>query len=183
MKVDNKKDIVLLLLYSQGATGEVNEPVDGVTRLQKLLFLLDKEYDIRKLVLKYFDFEAFQYGPFTEEIYSIIDALINYGLVTKEKQCKVSPEELAEREFTSDYSYEGEEIDETQQVSEPSVESFRLTKKGLEIAQKLADSLSEEDRKKFIDIKKRFNQLSLVQLINYVYKNYPESAKYSKYRY
>lgn len=183
MRVDNKKDIVLLLLYAAGATGEINEPIEGVTRLQKLLFLLDKEYNVGKLVPKYFDFEAYQYGPFTEEVYSVIDALTNYELISKEKQDKISPEELTEKELTSDYSYEGEEIDETPQMYEPNVEKFRLTDKGLKLAEKLAASLSDSDMKKFIDAKKRFNLLSLTRLISYVYKKYPDSAKFSRFRY
>ena len=42
-KLNNRKDILLLLLYSPGKTGKFNEPIVGKTRLIKMLFLFKKE--------------------------------------------------------------------------------------------------------------------------------------------
>ena len=41
--LNNRKDILLLLLYSPGKTGNPNEPIVGRTRLIKMLFLFKKE--------------------------------------------------------------------------------------------------------------------------------------------
>ena len=43
MKIDNRKDFLLLLLYSDGVSKALNEPVVGRTRLTKMLFLFKQE--------------------------------------------------------------------------------------------------------------------------------------------
>jgi len=183
MNVDNRKDIVLLLLYASGYSKGVNEPVEGVTRLQKLLFLLDKEYEISKLVPNYFNFVAFDYGPFDEVVFSDIEALVNYGLVERIKERKVTEEDLAEKRFLKDYFYEGEEEESDESQEQTGVDLFRLTSKGEEISKQLFESLKAETKEAFCKLKKRFNQRSLTSLIKYVYSHYPDYAKYSKLEY
>jgi len=183
MKVDNRKDIILLLLYIAGYSGKTNEPVEGFTRLQKLLFLLDKEYKIGKLVPNYFHFVAFDYGPFDETIFSDIEALVNYGLVDKNEEDKPKQEDSIERQFLSDYFYEKEDGDGRESQEQEHMEVFKLTPKGETVAQQLYSSLNPNVKDCFIKLKKRFNQRSLTSLIQYVYTNFPEYTKYSKLRY
>jgi len=42
-RITNRRDILLLLLYSPGVSSQVNEPIAGRTRLVKMLFLFKKE--------------------------------------------------------------------------------------------------------------------------------------------
>jgi hypothetical protein len=42
-KINNRRDVLLLLLYSPGKRGAINEPIVGRTRLVKMLFLFSKE--------------------------------------------------------------------------------------------------------------------------------------------
>ena len=40
--INNRKDILLLLLYSPGVTEQINEPIKGRTRILKILFIFKK---------------------------------------------------------------------------------------------------------------------------------------------
>ena len=40
--INNRKDILLLLLYSPGVTEKYNEPIKGRTRILKMLFIFFK---------------------------------------------------------------------------------------------------------------------------------------------
>lgn len=62
----NRQLIPLLLLYSN------NTPVNGRTRMQKLVFLIEKKLDINE-----YNFIPYDYGPFSKELYKDIDELIN----------------------------------------------------------------------------------------------------------
>jgi len=42
-RITNRRDILLLLLYSPGVSSQVNERIAGRTRLVKMLFLFKKE--------------------------------------------------------------------------------------------------------------------------------------------
>ena len=57
--VETGLDVVLLLLYAPGTSGGPCEPVRGITRLQKLLFLLWKEGGFRDDIPKLYNFEAY----------------------------------------------------------------------------------------------------------------------------
>lgn len=183
MRVDNRKDIILLLLYVAGYSGNINEPIEGLTRLQKLLFLLDKEYNINKLVPNYFSFRAFNYGPFDEAVFSDIEALVNYGLVEKLEEGKHIPEDLTEKYLLSDYFFNKEDGAMEEILGAERVELFKLTPKGIDIAKQLFSSLNPEIQGDFIKLKKRFNHKSLTSLIKYVYSHFPDYTEFSKLEY
>lgn len=50
----------------------------GVTRLQKLLFLVEKEGQVN---LKDSDFEPYKFGPFSRKVQDDIDFLVNLGYI------------------------------------------------------------------------------------------------------
>ena len=58
------------------AQGEPHSPV----QVQKLLFLLDREC-ADMLNGPHFDFEPYSYGPFDAEVYRVLEALADEGLV------------------------------------------------------------------------------------------------------
>ena len=43
MGIESVMDAILLLLYAKGTTGEVNERIRGITRLEKLIYLLRED--------------------------------------------------------------------------------------------------------------------------------------------
>src|SRR3989344_6285597 len=71
-----KSDMILLLLYGRGAKGHFSEPIQGITRLMKLLFLLEKEAGINDG----FSFVPYKMGPFSSEVYPELEFLRNFPL-------------------------------------------------------------------------------------------------------
>lgn len=66
MKLLSRQILPLLLLHSK------NTPVNGRTRMQKLVFLIE-----RKLNSNEYHFIPYDYGPFSKELYKDIDDLIS----------------------------------------------------------------------------------------------------------
>ena len=67
-------DLVLLILHVHG-----RQPIAGITRLAKILFLAQMEAlhgeSLRSPESRPFDFVAYRYGPFTPDIYDEIEFL------------------------------------------------------------------------------------------------------------
>ncbi len=183
------EDIILLLL-------EANEKLlgkralAGVTRLEKLLFLLQKETGFEKMD-SFYEFTAHNYGPFSKEVYEALDFLEGCELI-----------QVNERVHSSHYANVGEilllqeianvgeirllqEISEEGEAEEVTTDNaigvteklFTLTENGHKVAQKLRETI-EKRRPKDIDglksIVRRYGKLPLNQLIRYVYRQYPE---------
>ena len=70
------KDLMVLLLHAPSRSGE--DAVRGVTRLQKLLFVLEQ-----KLASQSTRFYAYNFGPFSEEVNDAADALQLGGVPTR----------------------------------------------------------------------------------------------------
>ncbi len=181
LAVDNRKDLILLLLYAPGATGELNEGVDGITRLQKLLFLADKEFGLSRLVDRYYRFNAYDFGPFDQEVYADIEALQGYSLVIGGEAKPLHQAEVVEADFAKDYTLKGE-LELTEGPAEEGAR-FGLTERGKEIAERLQSSLSDAVWGELVTLKSNFNSKPLSELIRYVYRKYPESAQFSKLSY
>ena len=172
----DREDIILLLL-------EANEKllgkyaVGGVTRLEKLLFLLQKETSFEKMD-SFYEFTAHNYGPFSKEVYEALDFLEGFELI-----------QVKERVHSSYYTNVGEilllqaiseeEVSETTTINSEGVTEklFLLTESGHKVAKKLRQTI-EKRRPKDIEelngIIRRYGKLPLNQLIRYVYHKYPE---------
>lgn len=176
--IKNKADLLLALLYAgrESVSGqESSEPIIGITRLEKLLFLLKikenflEDADDRDD----FHFVPFRMGPWTGEVYDEVDFLESLGLLEKSEQRKRSAADAAhDDELFSEMvldKYQKSAVD----VDEDS-EKFSLTKEGRIKAGKVWSRLSPEEKKRIIEIKKTFNRMNLRQFLRYVYKKYPE---------
>lgn len=183
--IDNRKDVLLLLLYAQGPSGITAEGITGRTRLMKLLYLLGEEHEIARLldIKNWYQFEPYDYGPFSEEVYEDIDFLANVGLINATPSGPQSHSEDWE-----DDQVLKESIDDYQMVgvkpSELSAqETFTLTNRGLEfVTNRLLPepSLTDDTMAIFTSIKGNEGALSLNSLLRYVYSKYPKSAEKSK---
>lgn len=170
------EDIILLLL-------EANEKllgkraVGGVTRLEKLLFLLQRETNFERMD-SFYEFAAHNFGPFSKEVYESIDFLEGCGLI-----------QVRERTHSSYYSSVGEillhqEISEGEDEEAPEGDAagvteklFILTKNGRKVADKLRQTIEErrpKDLEELNGIVRRYANLPLNQLIRYVYRKYPK---------
>ena len=108
-KIKNSKDLILLLLYAPGPNGEPCEPIQGQTRLMKMLFLfkeeVSKKFNLGQVVEEsaFPKFEAFDYGPYAGEVYADLEFLVNYGFieVRPEAGSQASEEERQEFDYWS----------------------------------------------------------------------------------
>lgn len=138
------------------------EPIEGRTRLQKMIFLLQKKFEEEDGGLPISDkysFTPYDYGPFSQPLYADLDELRG--------EDSDSEKFVVERSDTFDrgkikYQYE-------------------LTCTGTAfIEDELADDVKfQEILQKSEEIKGEFNHLSLNQVIERVYSEYPEYAENS----
>jgi hypothetical protein len=180
MPIESGMDMLLLLLYAKGATEKVNEPIQGITRLEKLIFLLN-QIDIFHKYFSDYNFEPYDFGPFSSELYDDIEILKDENLVETNKISteyfvEISDAEKAMEE-QRDFKENIIESDEKQET-----EIYELSENGKKVANILFNELSSREKNLLEEIKKEFNSISLFQLIRYVYLKYPESTAYSKIR-
>jgi uncharacterized protein YwgA len=174
MTVKSAADLMVLLLYARGYTGKLNEEIRGITRLEKLMYLLLKEGSFEKILSQEVAFEAYDFGPYSAEVYDLIESLSMMGIVT------IREEKISNiKDIIDIYYAEAEgQIEETTRI----MEIYSLTEdRGFKIAKKLLqERVTDEEFKKVEDIKVKYNGLKLEDLLRYVYETYPESAKKSK---
>lgn len=189
---------IMLLLYAKVANGKTNEPVEGRTRLTKMLFLLDKEYDAFRQAAK-LEFEPYAFGPYDPKIYDDLAFLENmgwlrgstasekadlvFGDVIDEKDKEDSSafldaSELEEADLSYEYLMSGvaEDLPERYETRR-----YALSDEGLRIVQnRLQMAKDGPQLKKLLDaieeVKTRYYNLPLRDLLRYVYKKYPGSA-------
>ena len=130
----------LLALY---VVGEIR----GKTKLQKLVFLLDKELNIKKD--QGYNFVPYKYGPFSKELIEDVEMLILTGLVETKEEVK---------------EFNGEEV---------TIVSYRLSERGKNIARQIYDKLTYEEKRR-INKLKEYNAMSARTLTEYVHRRYPE---------
>jgi len=181
--VRNKTELLLLLLYaSDGPTSSPSAaPIVGITRLEKLLFLakLEQSFLHDAPYEQDFHFVPFKMGPWTQEVYDEVDFLESLGLLAKEQRGELSVEDEAHNdELFSDlvldkYQKSSIALDET-------TDAFQLTSEGRKKAAEIWGRLSLEERQKLMALKRRFNNMSLKQLLRYVYNKYPEYTSASE---
>ncbi len=103
------KKLILYILYLPGKDGKINEPIEGVTRFQKAIFLFEKEILPKLKLKKKEDFEeikffAYKFGPYSSEVFDSIRFFIAAGFIDEVKTFDDKPvSELAEEaEFDYD---------------------------------------------------------------------------------
>ena len=143
----NRMDLLLLLLFADGVEGAENEPVKGKTRLQKELFISQKMLKDHK-VSKPYSFRPYRYGPYCKDIYSDIEWLKN--------------EKIMQEELRMD-SYGG------------ILRVFSLTSRGIqEVREMLKNPPINEQYQMLREVKRRFNGMSVVNLVEYTHSEYSD---------
>ena len=155
-KIDREADLAFLLFHLAG-------DVDGMTRLQKLLFLIEKESEFNDIHEEIsFDFESHHYGPFSELVYDEVRFLLSLGALE-----------------TVEPDYEMENY-ETNHDDDLSGKRFRLTEKGEKICSQLGKILDDEVEKSMKDVVEEYSEMTNDDLLEYVYTQYPEYTDKSK---
>lgn len=140
-------DLLLLLLYAQGSSGKINEPIRGITRLQKELFLVQKTLQNEGIKYKY-QFRPYRMGPFSRDLYRDIEWL--------KTENKVDEERL----FFEDKGV---------------YRIFKLTPEGLEEVSNLIKEHTALRILEVVEqIKKRYNSMRLIDLVEFTHQVFPE---------
>lgn len=168
--------LIMNLLHAPGSSGNYDEPIDGITRLTKLLFLLKEESNISNQLM----FVPYKMGPFSSEIYKVIEFMKTYPdpnrpdgslLRVKEKNDAkgVDPEAL---KYINDAA---SDADDPQDIKF-GTSTFELTDIGKKVAAKVWDSLPSKEQDAIQNVKAKYGDLTLKDLLRYVYKTYPDMA-------
>jgi uncharacterized protein YwgA len=180
----DKKDIILILLASK------KHPLVGTTKLQKLLFLAEKE----KLILPDeddFNFQPYKYGPVSKELYNDLDFLVNIGYITKsDNRDKLNELEINNLEnynssiFLSERPANSEEddcdnFDYDKLARENDSVVYNITDEGINYL-KNNNYCQTEEYEKVEEVNKKYGNYSLTALLQYVYRNYPDYTEESE---
>lgn len=183
MAIDNRRDILLLLLYAPGIEGRINEPIEGRTRIVKMLFVFRKEV-LEKFRSKsdlsekdFYEFFAWNFGPFSTQVYDDLTFFQLRGFIDSDRGTR-------EHEFLDESAQEwaawrnatglGDD-DPDNDLLEFTEEAFKLSSKGVSWVEKnLWVALDESQRTMLISFKKKFVSAPLRSILRYVYSEYPE---------
>jgi uncharacterized protein YwgA len=177
-----------LLLLGVGAEGGIMKGLGGITRLQKYLYLLEKEGGITASQGN-FHFEAYKAGPYSSQLYDDLEFLENLGFIESEVTAQASAEEAAEiEELTFDdlmgdgaEQVDGEQYDGFGASDVCEERRFILTNEG---RRKVEALMANKDYEPVVNavrkIKSRFSNHSLLDLLHYVYTKYPEMTTESE---
>lgn len=142
---------VIAVLYSL-------KTISGRTRFMKLLFLLKNELGFTKRELAgFYQFRAGRYGPFSRGLEKDLEELHDDGFI----DVKVIATSHAKFSEEQEYSY-----------------VYKLVPQGAEVVQEALDNLPPDIVQK-LDKLRMFNRMSLIKLLEYIYKNYPKYIKKS----
>jgi len=176
-KIDSKSLILCMIGLSDN---EIKGELGGITRLQKLLFLLEKEAGIKSSG-DAFHFEAYKAGPYSPKLYDDLEFLENLGFLKSEEIGESTTEEAAELDALNFDDLIGDS-DEPRGTADTYIErSFALTEQG---RKKIEALLQNDTYKPFVEgirkIKSKFGNYSLNDLLYYVYTKYPEMTTNSE---
>jgi hypothetical protein len=178
MALQSALDLLLALLVARGTSGNENEPIRDSTRLVKLVFLLIKEGGFERFDEE-FGFKkdyAHDFGPWSSQVYDYVETLKQIKFLNTQDVAKQEPEEGID------------DAEWARQFPDPALRQsgtivvYQLTDTGLKVAKKIFATLSDDDKDKIIRVKARFNSTPLSQLLEYVYRRYPEGITKSKIR-
>ena len=171
--VKNSMDLLITLLYTPDREG-ISKPIEGITRLQKLMFLLQQRAkyaprDLVDLAGKY-QYEAYKMGPYAKRLNQDLEELESAGIVVTERLDYWLPDDM-------DGPVEDDTIFDSTTPPRKRVQSSRYALSndfGREVGQELWESLAPKQRKELSDFKHFFNSLSLRQLLIFTYEKFPE---------
>jgi uncharacterized protein len=156
-------DAVVLLLGAPSKVPTLRNRVDGITRLEKLVFLLERETPLGEELSEKPDFESHNFGPFSSKIYQAVDTLVAAGLL----------EDSAAIASSTEDAWEAENLIGTSLSDPYATRNFSLTDKGQRYYKALIKELPSDTEVVLERFKERFGTLPLRQLIRYVYQRYP----------
>ncbi len=183
VRFTDRKDLILLLLYVRGRMGKIAEPILGMTRIMKLIFIAVQELDINLLIRNPYRFVPYKLGPCTPELYSDLETLIDAKLI---RSLKLDPEGVPVINLDSDTANRltrlNSNLTTTERLDSLTL-AFQLTPKGRRFARALLKSALRHQKNILTGleiVKTQFGALPLNTLLRYVYTRYPEYTSQSE---
>ena len=155
------KDLMVLLLHAPDRHGD--DAIRGMTRLQKLLFVLEQ-----KLATDRSGFYAYNYGPFNEEVNDAAEALKLQGYLEGAEAVAAQRPTFAEM-MASAMARSGPREDAS------AVEDFTLSDRGHDAAERLRRS-SRAYEQLFVYIEELRKEWDTPELVERVYETWPKMA-------
>lgn len=159
------KDLMVLLLHANNERGQ--NAVHGITRLQKLLFVIEQNLASQTR------FYAFNFGPFNEEVNDAANALRLAGFLRGAPSVSGEPptfEAMMDTVFQRSGPHE-----------EPATEEFALNEEGHRAAERLRQSSHAYDQL-YAYIQRLRSEWDKPNLLRRVYKTWPKYAERSLIR-
>ena len=185
-------DYLLLLFYVNGVTKDKCEPIEGRTRITKMMFLFQKEWFDRIHLSEISNaeqlqlFEAYNYGPFSNDVHEQLDLFTSIGFLNENRK-KIKTNKDIDFDFAlkSDYdNSEGLDSDWLDSDDGYIMTSYVLTELGANyVEQEIIPQLGFHKKNvltNLTQLKEQMNSTSLNNILSYVYSKYPEFAKKSK---
>ncbi|MFW6170518.1 MAG: hypothetical protein ACODAD_08510, partial [Planctomycetota bacterium] len=161
----DREDVILLLMEANERL--LRKPtLNGITRLEKLVFLLEKESSFEG-VGSFFPFEPNKFGPFSKEVYEAVEFLEGCELVEVREKTYVSPYAASDEDKLLS------EISDDDSGGLTTETRFALTENGRKVARKMREAVA---RKKQSDVEevdriiRKYGTRPLNHLIRYVYR-------------
>ncbi len=170
-------DVLLVLLYANDGVID-RASVEGITRLDKLMFMLSKTQEFVTLFENDYEFTPYNFGPYATELLDDIEALGEEGFI----QCNTAGHQKSATETRDAESIDEETGEEDVSWVMYPFQSYSLTSDGVEAAERLYNSMTSKQKSKILEIKRTFNRMPLTSLLKYVYEEFPESASKSLIR-
>lgn len=171
MTVKSAVDLMVLLLYANEG-----KDIRGITKLEKLIYLLLKEgsFEDYSDIIKEYTYKPYDFGPYSEGVYDNIEALKSMNLLEVREEKFENFKEVVDGMI---YKYNE---DEEYLPKQKTVEIYKLNDRGKKVAEHLEKTLTSNEKRNIEGIKDRYNEMSLKELLQYVYTKYPDSTVKSK---
>lgn len=159
-------DDAIVLLLGTPAPGSPKGEIRGITRLEKLIFLLEKETNSKAWLQDDAGFEAYNFGPFSQKIYQAVDTLAAAELIRDSSRASNSSMDSWEQR---------EGIGSARATNDPyTTRDFELTDRGWKYFEALKKEMPSNSLDELTAFKTQFSPLPLRQLIRYVYARYEQ---------
>lgn len=159
-------DAIVLLLGAPARSPTLRGRIEGITRLEKLVFLLERETELGELLTEQPDFEPHNFGPFSSKVYQAVETLEAAGLITD--SASLAP--------TEEDSWEADQLIGDEPATAFTTRDFELTDTGQRYYRALVEELPKDVEPILREFKDRFAGLPLRQLIRYVYSRHPDQT-------
>jgi hypothetical protein len=159
-------DAIVLLLGAPSRIRRLSGRIDGVTRLEKLIFLLERETSAKEWIVEDAEFTAHNFGPFSSKVYQAVDMLSAAEII----------EDTGATSDTEEDTWEiNNVVGELPVANDPYVtRDFTLTERGWRYYKALLQGLPDGALEELTGFKNRFAPLPLRQLVRYVYQRYED---------